>query len=184
VKRLFQFHYPKLICLALAIVAAYILFTYPPVVAWLSGVEFLHGKWAAFIAGILLAFGFTAPFGIGLLIMLNPANIWFTALISALGAVLADIIIFKTIRFSFMDEFKRLEKTPAFEFMEKEFHKDFRAHVRNYLLYIFAGLIIASPLPDEVGVIMLAGLTRIRSLLFISLSFILHTIGIAVILLI
>jgi hypothetical protein len=116
--------------------------------------------------------------------MLNPANIWFTALISALGAVLADIIIFKTIRFSFMDEFKRLEKTPAFEFMEKEFHKDFRAHVRNYLLYIFAGLIIASPLPDEVGVIMLAGLTRIRSLLFISLSFILHTIGIAVILLI
>jgi hypothetical protein len=183
VKRLFRFHYPKLICLALAIVAAYILFTYPPVVAWVAGVEFLHGKWAAFIAGILLAFGFTAPFGIGLLITLNPATIWLTAIISALGAVIADIIIFKTIRFSFMEEFKRLEKTSAFEFVEKEFRKDFKAHVRNYLLYIFAGLIIASPLPDEVGVIMLAGLTRIRSLLFILLSFILHTIGIAIILL-
>lgn len=183
-KRLFRFHYPKLIALAAAIVAAYILFTYPPVISWLAGVEFLHGTWAAFIAGILLAFGFTAPFGIGLLIALNPTNIWFAAIISALGAVLADVIIFKTIRFSFIDEFKQLEKTSAFEFMEKEFHKDFKAHVRNYLLYIFAGLIIASPLPDEVGVIMLAGLTRIRSMLFIVLSFILHAVGIAVILLI
>jgi len=182
VKRLFRFNYPKLVALALAIVAAYIIFTHPAVVAWLTNLEFLHRKWAAFIAGIFLAFGFTAPFGIGLFITLNPANLWLAASIGALGSVFADIVIFKTIRMSFMDEFKRLEKTSAFEFVEREFHRDFKAHVRNYLLYIFAGLVIASPLPDEVGVVMLAGLTRIRPLLFIVISFALHLLGIAVIL--
>ncbi|MEK6825091.1 MAG: hypothetical protein AABY02_04525, partial [Nanoarchaeota archaeon] len=176
------FHYPKLVALALAIVTAYIIFTHPAVIAWFTGLEFIHRKWVAFIAGMLIAFGFTAPFGIGLLITLNPANLWLASFIGALGAVFADILIFKTIRMSFMDEFKRLEKTSAFEFVEREFHRDFKAHVRNYLLYIFAGLVIASPLPDEVGVVMLAGLTRIRPFLFIVISFTLHLIGIAVIL--
>ena len=181
-KRLFKFHYPKLIILALAIVAAYAIFTNAFVISWLTNLEFLHRNWAALLAGILIAFGFTAPFGIGLLIALNSGSFWLTALIGASGALLADILIFKTIRFSFMDEFERLEKTSAFEFVEREFKHDFKAHVRNYLLYIFAGLVIASPLPDEVGVVMLAGLTRIRPFLFIAMSFALHLLGIAVIL--
>jgi len=48
----------------------------------------------------------------------------------------------------------------------------------------YLGILIASPLPDEAGVIMLAGLTKIKSNVFAILSFSLNTAGILILLLI
>jgi len=47
--------------------------------------------------------------------------------------------------------------------------------IRHYLLYVFAGIILATPLPDEVGVSMLAGLTTIKPMKLAIIGFILHS---------
>jgi uncharacterized membrane protein YdjX (TVP38/TMEM64 family) len=54
--------------------------------------------------------------------------------------------------------------------------------MREYILWSFAGLLIASPLPDEIGVTLVSGLTEIRLRTFAALCFVLNTIGILIIL--
>jgi len=90
--------------------------------------------------------------------------------------------IFSFIRVSFEDEFNKLRKTKLIRSIGKVIEKSLGKKLKAYLMYIFAGFIIASPLPDEIGVIMLAGLTRINARILAVLSFILNTIGILVLL--
>ena len=61
--------------------------------------------------------------------------------------------------------------------------KDFGRKIKTYLMYALAGFLIASPLPNEVGDLMLAGLTHVKTKILIILSFILSTIGIIILLL-
>ncbi len=49
-------------------------------------------------------------------------------------------------------------------------------------MYLFAEIMIASPLPDELGVAMIAGLTKIKQTTLGFMSFGLHFLGILVIL--
>jgi hypothetical protein len=180
-KRIFSFKYPKLLLLIIVIVFAYYFFSMPFIPGFMESFEKL-GHLGVFISGGLTALGFTTPFGIGLLSKINPPNIWFAALIGGLGAAFADLFIFKTIKFSFMDEFKKLEKTKVIKEIEQIVKKNRHVLIRHYLLYIFAGIVIATPLPDELGVSMLAGLTTIKPLRLAVIGFFLHTIAIFLIL--
>lgn len=183
IRFLFEFKYPKLILLALSIVFAYYLFRNPVVVEKIAS---LHGLsyFGIFIAGLLFSFGFTAPFAFGFFLVIKPENIFLTALIGGFGAFLSDMIIFKTIKFSLMDEFLLLKKTTPLKKINKIIKKNFEWKIRNYILYFFAGLIIASPLPDEIGIAMLAGLTEIDQRKLGVISIIMNTIGIFILLLI
>jgi membrane protein DedA with SNARE-associated domain len=131
---------------------------------------------------MLFSFGFLAPFAIGFFITLNPKDIFLTSIVAGLGASLSCWIMFHTIRISFMKEFNRLENTKTIKKIIKLIDKKINHKVRNYLLYIFAGIVISSPLPDEIGITMLAGLTKIKQNVLIIISFILSTIGIWIIL--
>ncbi len=173
-KRIFSFKYPKLFLLVSLVIIAYYIFSRPFAEGLVETFDNL-GHVGVFISGILTALGFTAPFGIGLLLKINPESILFAALIAGFGASIADLLIFKIIRFSFMDEFKRLEKTRVIKDIEKIVNNNKHVLIRHYLLYIFAGLALATPLPDELGVSMLAGLTTIKPLALAITSFILHT---------
>jgi uncharacterized membrane protein YdjX (TVP38/TMEM64 family) len=51
-------------------------------------------------------------------------------------------------------------------------------------MYAIAGLIISSPLPDELGVSMLAGLTTINAKKLSIISFIMNSLGILIMLMI
>ena len=51
-------------------------------------------------------------------------------------------------------------------------------------MYAVAGLIIASPLPDEAGIILLAGLTKIKASILAPISLAMNTLGILILLLI
>ena len=179
-KKIFSFKYPKLFILVILILLAYYLFTRPFISEWIKLFNKL-GDFGVFISGFLTSLGFTTPFGIGLLIKMNPSNILFATLIAGLGATLADLLIFKIIKLSFMDEFKRLEKTKLIQEIEHIVNKNKSVLIRHYLLYIFAGLAFATPLPDELGVSMLAGLTTIKQWKLAVISFILHSIMIYVI---
>jgi hypothetical protein len=173
-KKIFSFKYPKLFILIILILLAYYFFSRPFILEWIEVFNRL-GYFGVFISGILTSLGFTTPFGIGLLVNIDSLNILFAAIIAGLGATVADLIIFKTIKFSFMDEFKKLEKTKAIREIEHIVKKDKHVLIRHYLMYIFAGIMIATPLPDELGISMLAGLTTIKPMKLALIGFILHS---------
>lgn len=175
IKKLFKFKYHKLVILAIMVVLAYFIFSRPFVLDLIKSLD-QFSYIGVFLAGALTAFGFTAPIGVGLLITLSSENIWLAALVAGFGAAIVDLLIFKTIKFSFMDEFKELEKTKVIHEIETIVKNNKHIMLKHYLLYIFAGITIATPLPDEVGVSMLAGLTTIKPIRFAILCFFLHTI--------
>ena len=180
-KNLFKFKYPKIFLLSLSIVSAYYIFKNPSVSNFVMGLGSL-GYLGTFIAGMLFAFGFSAPFAVGFFITLNPSNIWVAGVIGGIGALVSDISIFRLIRFSFIDEFNRIKNSKAARRLNKFIGESFGGAIRRYFMYIFAGILIASPLPDEVGVIMLSGLTKVKEYWIGIIGFVLNTIGILIIL--
>ena len=175
-KRLFAFKYPKLVLLIATIALSYYLFSLPGIknfVANLAQFSYLSD----FIAGILFSFGFTTSFSIGFFITSHPANILLATLLAGVGSMIGDMVIFKTIKFSFMDEFKELERKKAIKKIEKIVENNKHVLIRHYLLYIFAGIILITPLPDEIGISMFAGLTTIKIGKLAVISFILHSIS-------
>jgi len=181
IKRLFNFKYPKITLLILAIILAYFLFKNPIVKDFVAHLGTL-GYISIFFAGMFFAFGFTAPFSVGFFISLNPSNIWIAGIIGGLGALVSDMIIFHTIKISFEEEFKRLRNSKSFVKLTNFIDRNINERIKIYLMYTFAGILIASPLPDEAGVTMLAGLTEINSRVLAQLSFVLNTLGITVLL--
>jgi len=180
---IFHFPYRKLLVLAILAIIAYIIFRNPEVQVFVSSLGKLEYM-GIFIAGMLFTFGFTTPFAVGFFVILNPVNPFLVAIIGGVGALFGDLLIFSIIRFSFIDEFKRLEKTRIIKGIRKEIKLHFSHKARLYLLYTLAGLIIASPLPDEAGVIMLAGLTNIKIKVMVLISFVFNSLGILIICLI
>ena len=180
-KKFFSFKYPKFFILIILTLLAYYIFTQPFILELIEIFNKL-GHFGIFISGILTGLGFAAPFGFGLIIKINPENILIASLLAGIGATIIDLIIFKSIKLSFMDEFKRLEKTKLLKEIEHLVKKNRFVLIRHYLLYVFAGLVLATPLPDEIGVSMLAGLTTIKPLKLAIIGFILHSSAIFVIL--
>ncbi|HLF53600.1 MAG TPA: hypothetical protein VI544_00290 [Candidatus Nanoarchaeia archaeon] len=181
IKLISGFDYPKLAGLVIAIIAAYFIFSNPQIAGYVSKLNGL-GYLGVFIAGLFFTFGFTAPFAAGFFITLNPENIWLAAFLGGFGAMLGDLLIFKFIRFSFIDEFQRLENTRVMRKTSSLIDRTLGHKIKIYIMYALAGLLIASPLPDEAGVILLAGLTRIKANILAIISFIMNTLGILILL--
>jgi len=182
-RRLFKFRYPKLTLLVAIVILAYIIFSDERTSLIIGSFDEL-GYLSSFLFGLLFSFGFTTPFSVGYFITAQTQNVFISAIIGGFGALLADLFIFKLIKISFMDEFRRLEKTQPLKEMIYLADKDLSIRVRHYLLYILAGLIISSPLPDELGITMLAGLSHIKAGKLALISFIFNTLGILLMLLI
>lgn len=181
VKKPFSFKYPKLLFFAVMVVLAYFVFTnsfFVNIAQKLTG----YGYLSAFIGGLLFSYGFTTPFAIGIFLNTSVQNIFLASIIGGFGALLADYTIFKLIKLSFMNEFLQIEKTPVVKAFINFMHKNVNSKINLYLIYIFAGFIIASPLPDEVGVAMLAGLGHIKPRVFAIISILMNSIGIFIML--
>ena len=182
-KKIFWLKYPKLILFVSMIILAYFLFRSPSFSSFISNL----GSWnyfGTFIAGLFFSFGFTTPFAIAFFLALNPENLFLASILGGAGAMISDFAIFKIVKFSMMDEFEKIEKEMHLEKIKKIIKKDFNIKFVHYFLYLIAGIIIASPLPDEIGVSMLAGLSSIKAKMLIILSFIFNSLGIFLILLV
>lgn len=165
------------------IVLAYFTFDNPRVERFVNDLEDLKYL-GIFIAGIFFSFGFTAPFAAGFFITSNPGNVLVAGIVGGCGALIADLIIFNFVRSSFQDEFNRLKKNNALLQSNKWIEKRLGRKVMVYLMYVFAGFLIASPLPDEAGMVMLAGLTKIKTNMVALIGLTLNTLGIILLLLI
>lgn len=174
----FKIKYPKLLLLLLTFVLAYLLFTGRDFTAIHDALEAL-GYLGTFITGVLFTYGFTAaPATAILLILAKEQNIVIAGLIAGLGALTGDWIIFKLIRSSFSDEIRRLSNGK----MMKAINHTIPSIIKKHLLIVIAGFVIASPLPDEIGVSLMAASKRISPKLFTLLSYLLNTLGIFLIL--
>jgi len=139
---------------------------------------------SVFIAGLLFSFGFTTPFAIALFIDLAPhVEAVPAALLGGLGALLADTFIFEMARFSLSDELHRLGKHRFLQFIRNAlWHKNLPHRLRQTILWSMAGLVIASPLPDEVGISLLSGVSDVKEKMFLPLCFLLNSTGILIVL--
>lgn len=129
---------------------------------------------AEFVGGMLFTSFLTTPFSIALFYVLsqstNPLQI---ALIGGFGAAVGDILIVSIFRNSFFDDFKTLEKTLK---LKRAFHFFHHSHF-NHLAPLLGVLIIASPFPDELGLMML-GASKLKYIQLLILTYILNTAGI------
>ncbi len=179
--KLFAHKYPKLILFLICMLIAYYLFNnelFSNLISNLGTYQYV----GEFVGGLLFSFGFTTPFAIAIFLKLNPNNILLASLIGGSGALIADLIIFKFIKFSFEDEFKKLKKERPFLFMKKTFISYINPKITHYITFAFAGFLFASPLPDEAAVMVLAGISKINVKALAVISFIFNSIGIFVLL--
>ncbi|MFO0703374.1 MAG: hypothetical protein U0525_01465 [Patescibacteria group bacterium] len=133
------------------------------------------GYVGAFIGGVLFISTFTVTPGTALLLLLseslNPIEI---GIIAGLGAVIGDLTIFQFIRNkALISEIKHFFKYFEGDKITHLVHTKYF----SWSLPVLGALIIASPLPDEMGVSLL-GISKMKTYQFILLSFLLNSIGI------
>lgn len=175
--------YPRLCFLAVSFVGAYVLFQ----LGWLDWLQTLgkFGYLSVFIAGLLFSFGFTTPFAIAIFVEIagyvHPIP---AALLGGIGALISDFIIFDIIRFSvFHDEIDRLRASRFAARVHRLVHDEaLPQRIRQVLLFSFAGIVIASPLPDELGVSLVSSASSISPRVFAVAAFLCNAAGILLIL--
>lgn len=174
--------YPKVILLVAITFAASILFQDDGVQSFFHGLGGL-GYVSAFFGGMMFAFGFGAPFGVALLATIaDDVNVLIAAGIGGIGALISDYLLFKFIRVTFQDEIDRFRTSKAFSLFNGLVMKRMPQKLAYYVSIGVAGLMIASPLPDEVGVTLLASLAVVKEKTFMLIAFSLNTLGILVVL--
>ena len=172
-----KFKYPRLTLFAVMIIFAYLIFRDPRISEIISHLDLLKSL-GSFIAGILYSFGFTGPFAAGFFLALKPDNIWLTCIIGGTGSMVADFLIFKFVKISFKEEFRNLKEEKFSKKLGRAIRKVMGRRVRIFFMYIFTIILIASPLPDETGITILAGLTKIKTKAIMVIGFALNTLGI------
>lgn len=126
------------------------------------------------IAGILFVSSFTTALGILILLdltkVLSPLQI---ALIAGIGATIGDLVIFRFFKNNLLEEVKPIYNKLG----GKHLTKILQHRYLRWTLPVIGAIIIASPLPDEIGV-SLMGITKIKTYQFVILSFVLDVTGI------
>lgn len=168
-----KWKYPYLTAVLISIIIAITLGQNQSVKDWLLNL----GSWeyiGALFAGMLFVSSFTAVISIAMIAILtenvNPVAL---GLIGGVGAVMGDYLIFKLVRSNIQPELAML------------FGKEATSHVKALLyskyiawtLPIIGVFIIASPLPDEMGVSLL-GISKISEAKFILISYLSNAGGI------
>jgi uncharacterized membrane protein YdjX (TVP38/TMEM64 family) len=135
------------------------------------------GTWGyvgAFFAGMLFVLSFTAATGaVILFILAEKLTPWEIGLIAGLGAMVGDLTIFRFVKDDLINELEPLYKRFGGNHVNHVLHTRYF----HWTLPLIGALIIASPLPDEIGV-SLMGISKMKTYKFIFVSFLLNAIGI------
>lgn len=128
---------------------------------------------AVFGAGMLYASFLTAPLSVAFLVVLaGYVNPWQMALFGGLGAMTTDVLIIRTLRRLF-----GLAQQVSSSRIFRQAEKVFRALHLDFLALVAGAVIVASPLPDELG-LLLIGASRLSSVQLVLLTFCLNSLGI------
>ena len=132
---------------------------------------------AEFLAGCFYASFFTSPLSIAMFIILaqkqNPITL---AIVAGLGAAVVDLAIVRFFKQEVNKDLNILAKSFRFYLINKML-KFFKL---DFLLPLIGALIVASPLPDELGLFLL-GASKLKYHQLFLLSYVLNTAGILLI---
>jgi uncharacterized membrane protein YdjX (TVP38/TMEM64 family) len=132
----------------------------------------------AFIAGMFFTSVFTTVPSLTLLSEIaHFQDPFLVAAIGGAGAVLGDLVIFTFVRDRFSHD---LQELFSIKHSQERLRKLSQIKFFRWFILFFGGLIIASPLPDELGVSLL-GLAKVPTSWFIPISYIFNTMGILVV---
>ena len=146
-------------------------------ISYFSGIYFIP---SAFFVGFLFSITFTAAISTSVFILLAETthNPFLIALIGGLGSLAANSIVYKFFKEEIIDDIQFIEKRYAKRIAHKIIHSKTVIGLTPYI----AALLLASPLPDELGILILAG-ANFKYTRFFLFSFAFHTIGILIIIL-
>lgn len=172
--------YPKLSLFILSVILVYFIFSglaYKP----LHDALMFMGYFGTFLAGLLYPYALTSAAGTGILLILaREQNLLLAGVIAGIGALISDILLLLFVTHSFSDEVQMLSK----ETVVRTVNRWIPESVRVYLLVTFACLLISSPLPTEIGILLLTSIRNISFKKCIIIIYILHVSAIFAILLI
>lgn len=172
--------YPKLTLLVLTFVLAYFLYyigRFPAFHEYFVQLGYL----TPFICGMFFVYGFTAvPAAAIFLAISRDYNIWIAAFVGGLGAMIGDLLIFYIVRTRLEKELEDIQEEKVFVWVKKVVYFVVPGWLRKVVAPFFIGFIIASPLPDEVGTILLSANRKISARKFMIVTFILNTVGILI----
>ena len=132
---------------------------------------------ASFIAGIFYTSIFTVvPATAAIIEIAQKSNPFLIALVGGFGALLGDYIIFRYIRDNISGYISSIARKIRHESI-------LESKIFSFSFAIIGAVIVASPLPDEIG-LALMGITKMRTLYFVPISYFLNSIGIFVLALI
>lgn len=131
----------------------------------------------SFLAGIFFISVFTvAPAIVALAEIAQSGSVLEMALFGGIGALIGDLLIFQFIKDSLVEDISFVVKKTN----QEQFIKIIQRKLFRWLVPFVGALIVASPLPDELGLAMM-GLSRMKISLFIPVSFLLNFFGILII---
>lgn len=163
--------------LVLSLVFLYFVTQTPHLQAIISAIGSL-GTFGIFLVGIFFVSSFTiAPAAVVLYHMAYIQDPYQLIFFAALGGVVGDYLIFKYLKNNVFHELVPLYDQFA---ARSHFHKIFSSPFFAWLTPVIGALIIASPLPDELGITML-GLSRMKTWQFVLLTFALDCLSVAMI---
>jgi hypothetical protein len=175
-KFLKRWRYPYLTVILISILVAFFLGTSDAFKNWLlhlGSLEYI----GALIAGFLFVSSLTTPISIVVIgIMTENINPMALALIGGVGAVIGDYLVFKLVKSHLSDELAMLFGKEGTSYVKHVLKSKYIA----WTLPIIGAFIIASPLPDELGVSLL-GLSKMSDARFILISYISNAVGILMI---
>ncbi len=155
--------YPKLSLFLATIFVAYQIFVNKDTVIIQNTITSL-GYFGAFIAGILYAYGFTSTIATSIFLILGTkSHLLLSGFIASIGAFIGNIIIYLFVTHTLEDEIKKLSKEKIIVKINKfiKSTKLLPKFVKKYILIFIAFGILASPLPNEIGITILAASKKI-----------------------
>lgn len=162
----------KWILLILSIALAFYLY-FSGLLAKLIGAIGDFGVIGILISGIFFGYAFTAaPATASLISFTNYYNPLIISFIGAIGTMIGDLLIFNFFKKGLPKEIETIIKKTKIQKLKKSKFK--------WLIPGISGFIIASPLPDEVGISLL-GVTKFNTTTFMVLAFTLNFIGLLII---
>lgn len=171
-----KWKYPYLTAVLISVLIAIILGQNEAFKDWLLGLgsfEYI----GALLAGMLFVSSFTVPISIVVIgIMTQNIHPMALGLIGGVGAVMGDYLVFRVVRSNIQQELAMLFGKEATSHLKALLHSKYIA----WTLPIIGVFIIASPLPDELGVSLL-GLSKMSEARFILISYISNAVGILMI---
>lgn len=130
------------------------------------------------IAGIFFTSVFTISIATAVLgeIAAESQSVIPVAFLGGLGAVIGDLVIFNFVKDSLTEDIEFLFHKIKNQGLISVFHH----RLLKWLVPLIGALIIASPLPDELGISML-GFAKLKTWLFIPISFVFNFLGILIV---